>query len=123
MLALPPAAMGQGTETNPLSPGFPQPSVAVPTTTTVTPTVTTTATAGSGSGFTGSSAILIAVGAMVVLGGISLYIWRDARRRAPTRHHAPLGPDEGRRKGSKAPAKSRKLSPAERRRRKRGRAR
>ena len=116
--------MAQGTGTNPLSPGFPQPSVSVPTTTTVTPTATTTSTSGGGSGLSGSSAILIAIGALVVLGGISLYIWRDARRRAPARHRtAPLGPEEGRRKGSKARAKPRKLSPAERRRRKRGRAR
>jgi hypothetical protein len=60
---------------------------------------------------------------MIVLGGISFYIWRDARRRAPVRAHAagPIG--EGRRTGSKQRAKPRKLSPAERKRRKRGRAR
>jgi hypothetical protein len=111
---------------NPLSPEFPQPSVSTPTTTAppVAP-LTTSATAGGGSGFSGSSAIIIAIGALVVLGGISLFIWRDARRRAPVRHRT-VGPDipgEGRRKGSKQRAKPRKLSPAERRRRKRGRAR
>jgi hypothetical protein len=99
--------------------------VSIPSTTAppVAPTVST-ATAGGGSGFSGSSAILIAIGAMVVLGGISLFIWRDARRRAPTRTRA-VGPavGDGRRQGSKQRAKPRKLSPAERRRRKRGRAR
>jgi hypothetical protein len=121
-LVLPATALAQGT--NPLSPGFPQPSVSVTSTTTAPPTITTTATAGGGSGFSGSSAIIIAIGALVVLGGISLYIWRDARRRAPVRHHAAAGTvDEGRRSGAKQRAKPRKLSPAERRRRKRGRAR
>jgi hypothetical protein len=118
--AVTPPLAGQGS--NPLSPGFPQPSVSIPTTTTATPTVTGTTSAGSGSGLTGNSAIIIAIGAFVVLGGISFYIWRDARRRAPARAHA--GPiDEGRRAGSKARPKPRKLSPAERKRRKRGRAR
>ena len=120
-LVLPAPALAQGT--NPLQPGFPQQSVPTPTTTTAVPTITTTATAGSGSGFSGKSAIIIAIGALVVLGGISFYIWRDARRRAPVRHHAPLLPGETRRSGSKQKAKPRKLSPAERRRRKRGRAR
>jgi hypothetical protein len=132
-LALPAAASAQTSATtplsqqpgsNPLNPGFPQPTVSVPTTTTAVPPVQTTTTAGSGSGFSGTSAIVIAIGALVVLGGISYYIWRDARRRAPTRSRAwAPGLEEGRRKGSKAPQKPRKLSPAERRRRKRGRAR
>lgn len=123
-LALPSAAVAQTTGTNPLSPGFPQPTVSVPTTTTVAPTIQTTTTAGSGSGFSGSSALIIAIGALVVLGGISFFIWRDARRRAPTRTSAwAPGLEEGRRQGSKARPKSRKLSPAERRRRKRGKAR
>lgn len=118
---LPAAALAQAT--NPLEPGFPQQSVSVPTTT-ATPTITTTATAGGGSGFSGSSAIIIAIGALVVLGGISVFIWRDARRRAPVRHRANAESiDQGRRSGSKQRAKPRKLSPAERRRRKRGRAR
>jgi hypothetical protein len=108
---------------NPLTPGFPQPSVST-TTTTAAPTVQTSATAGGGSGFTGTSAIIIALGAIVVLGGISFYIWRDARRRAPKGHRlvAPIDA-EGRRAGSKSRPKPRKLSAAEKRRRKRGRAR
>jgi hypothetical protein len=124
--ALPSAAVAQTSDTNPLSPGFPQPSVSVPTTTSapVVPTVQTTTTAGSGSGFSGGSVVIVAIGAIVVLGGISFFIWRDARRRAPTKSRAlPAGIEEGRRSGSKARAKPRKLSPAERRRRKRGKAR
>ena len=108
---------------NPLSPGFPQPSVSIPaTSTTVAPTVTGTTGAGGG-GLSGSSAFIIAIGAIIVLGGISLFIWRDARRRAPARTRAPGAVGEGRGKGSKQRAKPRKLSQAERRRRKRGRAR
>ena len=112
-----------GQSSNPLSPGFPQPSVSIPTTTTAVPTVSGTTNAGSGSGLTGNSAIIIAIGALIVLGGISFYIWRDARRRAPVRAHAAGPIDEGRRAGSKQRPKPRKLSPAERKRRKRGRAR
>ncbi|HJS92883.1 MAG TPA: hypothetical protein VJ741_01370 [Solirubrobacteraceae bacterium] len=97
--------------------------MSIPTTTTAAPTVSGTTSAGSGSGFSGNSAIIIAIGALIVLGGISFYIWRDARRRAPVRAHAGGPIDEGRRAGSKARPKPRKLSPAERKRRKRGRAR
>ena len=122
-LALPSAA-GAQSSSNPLTPGFPQPSVSTPTTTTAVPTIQTTATAGGGSGFSGSSAIIIAIGAIVVLGGISFFIWRDARRRAPKGHRtlAPIDA-EGKRAGSKPRPKPRKLSQAEKRRRKRGRAR
>jgi hypothetical protein len=120
-LVLPAAAAAQGT--NPLEPGFPQQSLPTTTTTTAVPTISTTTAAGSGSGFSGSSAIIIAIGALALLGGISFYIWRDARRRAPIRHHAPAEVGEGRKPGSKQKTKPRKLSPAERRRRKRGRAR
>jgi hypothetical protein len=119
--AFPGLALAQGTA-NPLSPGLPQPSVSLPTTT--APTVTATSTSsGSGSGFSGSSAIIIAIGAFVVLGGISLFIWRDARRRAPARHRMDTRVAEGGRAATKRPQKPRKLSPAERKRRKRGRAR
>jgi hypothetical protein len=60
----------------------------------------------------------------VVLTGIAFFIWRDARRRAPVRGtaDATAGMPGGPSRGSKAPPKPRKLSPAERRRRKRGRA-
>jgi hypothetical protein len=60
---------------------------------------------------------------LIVLGGISFYIWRDARRRAPGGAHARGALHEGGGAGSKARPKPRKLSPAERKRRKRGRAR
>jgi hypothetical protein len=123
VLALPSAA-GAQSASNPLAPGFPQPSVSTPATTTAAPTIQTTPTAGSGSGFSGNSAIFIAIGAILVLGGISYFIWRDARKHAPKGHRltAPIDA-EGRRAGSKPRPKPRKLSAAEKRRRKRGRAR
>ena len=120
-LALSPsAALAQSGSTNPFTPGVPEQSVSTPTTT--TPTVATTTTTPGSSGLSGGSALAIGIGAIVVLGAISLFIWRDARRRAPVRHRAAAA-DAGARSGSKARAKPRKLSPAERRRRKRGRAR
>jgi hypothetical protein len=85
----------------------------------------TSTTNGSSSGLTGTAAVAIAIGAVIVLGGISYFIWWDARKRAPRRGRlatAGVGAP-GRRAGSKPPPKPRKLSPAERRRRKRGRAR
>jgi hypothetical protein len=97
---------------------------AIPTTSSATPTVISTATAstsGAG-GLSGGSAIAIAIGAFVVLGGISYFIWRDARRRAPVAARAGPDGDRQNRPGSKAPPKARKLSAAERKRRKRGRA-
>ena len=95
----------------------------IPTASSATPTVISTATAttaGSG-GLSGGGAIAIAIGAFVVLGGISYYIWRDARRRAPVAAR-PAGETRENRPGSKAQPKGRKLSAAERKRRKRGRA-
>jgi hypothetical protein len=122
-LAWPAAAIAQSTTANPFSQGLPQPTVS--TTTTAAPTVSTSATAGGGSAFSGNSAIVIAIGALIVLGGISIYIWQDARKRAPVRQRGGATPDGmgGARPGSKQRTKPRKLSPAERRRRKRGRAR
>jgi hypothetical protein len=108
------------TSGNPLSPGLPVSPT--PSTASATPTVVqNSSTNGSGSSsLSGSAALFIAIGAVVVLGGISFFIWRDARRRAPARGGEGY---EIRRSGSKRPPKPRKLSPAERRRRKRGRAR
>jgi len=122
-LALPAVAAAQP-PSNPLSPAFPQPTVQTQTTTTSVSTIQTSATAGSGSAFSGSSALFIAIGAVVVLGGISYFIWRDARKHAPKGHRlvAPIDA-EGRRAGSKPRPKPRKLSQTEKRRRKRGRAR
>jgi hypothetical protein len=110
---------------SPLTPGLPQNPGSVATTA-PTPTVTgsNTASTAGGSTLSGSSATGIAIGALVVLVGISLFIWRDARRRAPvSRREAAEGPDGRTGTGSKPRTKPRKLSPAERRRRKRGRAR
>ena len=118
-LALPHAVLAQG-PSNPLAPGLPQPTGPAPTTTTA-PLVTPTTTSSAGGGLSGSSAVAIAIGAILVLSGISFFIWRDARRRAPVGRHAHI--DAAARGGSKRPIKPRKLSPAERRRRKRGRAR
>jgi hypothetical protein len=121
-LMLPAVAAAQGTATsNPFSPGLPVTPAPTPTApTATTPTTTTTST--SGGGLSGADAVAIAIGAIALIAGISLYIWRDARRRAPVRHHMASA-EEGGRAGTKARPKPRKLSPAERRRRKRGRAR
>jgi peptidoglycan/LPS O-acetylase OafA/YrhL len=112
--------------TNPFSPGVPISPATVPNTTT-TPTVvqTSSSSSGGGSGLSGTNAIEIALVAVVVLSGIAFFIWRDARRRAPVRNtaDATAGMPGSASRGSKAPPKSRKLSQAERRRRKRGRAR
>ncbi len=103
--------------------GLTSPGV-VPTTATATPTVISTATASTSgsSGLSGNSAIAIALGAFLVLGGISYFIWRDARRRAPVAARAAAERDGQNVPGSRARPKARKLSAAERKRRKRGRA-
>jgi hypothetical protein len=121
-LAAPAAAVAQAPP-SPLSPGLPVPTgPAPPTTTTPAPLPSSNPTTPGGSGLSGSTALIIAIGAIALIAGIGLFIWRDARRRAPVRHaHATAG--VGARSGSKRPIKPRKLSPAERRRRKRGRAR
>lgn len=120
LLVLPGTALAQG-PTNPLAPGLPSSPPTIPNQTTPTIINPTTTTPGS-SGLSGGAAIGIAIGAIVLLVGISFFIWRDARRRAPVRHaHATAG--VGARSGSKRQPKPRKLSPAEKRRRKRGRAR
>jgi hypothetical protein len=131
LLAGPGAALAAGTtpvpalpgSTSPFSPGVPvspptTPTAATPTV--VNPNATTTSAA---NGLSGTNAVLIAIGAVIVLGGIAYFIWRDARRRAPVRHAGAAALDAGGHRGSKRPVKSRKLSPAERKRRKRGRAR
>jgi hypothetical protein len=124
------AASGQSPLTNPnpsspLSPGVPQSSGLPTTTSAPSPTVINpTTTTADDTGLSGSTVLIIVLGALVILTAISLYIWRDARRRAPVRHRAAAAADgPGGRPGSKPKAKPRKLSPAERRRRKRGRAR
>ena len=121
-LVLPSAAAAQGGTTNPFSPGLPSSPAPTPTATTPTTVAPVTTSTGGGS-LSGGSVVAIAIGALVLLAGISFFIWRDARRRAPVRHRmATATAGDGRQPGSKR-TKPRKLSPAERRRRKRGRAR
>jgi hypothetical protein len=112
---------GVGGSTSPFSPGLPQSTPSI----TTTSTAATTTSTSTDSGLSGGGIAAIAVGAIVVIGGISFFIWYDSRRRAPVRRlSAAYGAvDGGRRAGSKAKPKPRKPSPAERRRRKRGRAR
>jgi hypothetical protein len=113
-----PGLPGQGSG-NLITPFAPQgPTLTQPTT---TPTVVSTST--NGAGLTGTDAIAIGIGAVLVLGGISFFIWRDARKRAPVRQHAATAAAGGGSGPRQRPQKSRKLSPAERRRRKRGKAR
>ena len=119
-MALPGAVVAQqGATSNPFGP-LPQNTGSVPnaTTTSAPPVVQTTTTAGASS-VNGAGIAAIAVGAIIILVGISFYIWRDARKRAPVKERAMAAAAAG----SKPRPKSRKLSPAERRRRKRGRAR
>jgi hypothetical protein len=115
--------LGARQSTSPFAPGIPSPTQ---TQTTPTPIVANPTSSGSStdSGLSGTNAIAIALGAIVILSGISFFIWRDARRRAPVRHRAAAATAGGDgRAGAKQRAKPRKLSPAEKRRRKRGRAR
>jgi hypothetical protein len=95
----------------------------LPTTTTAPQVLTTAAPSSGSSGLSGGTALAIAIGAIVVLAGISFFIWRDARRRAPVRGGAAAATAGAGRSASKPKPKPRKLSPAERKRRKRGRAR
>ncbi len=104
--------------------GLPQSSAPTPTQTqTIAPVVTTSSSAGGS--ISGTDALLVGVGAIVVLGAIAYFIWSDSRHHVRLlRRAAPAGTATGNPgRGSKAPPKSRKLTPAERRRRKRGRAR
>jgi hypothetical protein len=83
-----------------------------------------TTTTSSG-GLSGADALIIAIVAALLLGGIAFWVWYDSRGRvAHLRHGTQEDPMFARaHAGSKAPQKSRKLKPAERKRRKRGRAR
>lgn len=118
--ALAPAVAAAQSGPSPLSPALPAVSTPTPTTPSVAGVTTTPA---GGSGFTSTDAIAIAAGAAALLVGISFFIWRDARRRAPTRGHNVTTAGTTARAATKRPPKPRKPSPAERRRRKRGRAR
>jgi hypothetical protein len=115
------AAAGSG---NPLSGGVTAPATPTPTTATQAATSATTTTAAGGGGSIGkSSVIAIVIGAVVVIGGVCIYIFRDASRRAPSRgRRAAAEPNADRRVPGSQRVKPRKLSTQERRRRKRGRA-
>ncbi len=90
------------------------------TSTTPAPVTTTSSSSGSLSSL---DAVIIAIVVALLLGGVCFYIWHDARG-----HASRVGREDplfGQRAhaGSKAPRKQRKLTPAERKRRRRGRAR
>jgi hypothetical protein len=89
-------------------------------------TSSATSTSGSG-GLSGFDAVLIGVIVVLVLVGISFWVWYDARSNvAQLRHGGGAASDpmfSRSHPGSKAAAKPRKPKPAERKRRKRGRAR
>ena len=109
----------EDTTSYPFAPGIPS-SATTQTATGPPVTGATTSTTGDSS-LSGGAAVAIGIGA------IAFFIFRDARRHAPVRARASAaggipGPGENR-PGSKRAPKPRKLSPAERRRRKRGRAR
>ena len=130
LLAAPSAALAApanpvAAPTNPLSPGLPTPPVQTQTQAPApAPVISPSSSTGSSgdSALSGGTALAIAIGALAVLAGISAFIWRDARRRAPVRQGAIATAGPGAR-GGRPRTKQRKLSPAERRRRKRGRAR
>jgi hypothetical protein len=106
------------TTTNALGGALTNPGATTPATTqTVAPS---TQTSTSGSGISSGSAIGIALAAALIIVAIAFGIMRDARKRTRNRH-LPVAPGE-RVPGSKRPPKARKLSPSERKRRKRGRA-
>ncbi len=129
-----PAALAAGSQgvtlsTNPLAPsGAPSFGVTsggaatTPSVQTVAPSATSSS---SGGALSGDDGIIIAIVAALILGGIALYIWRDARTHAARVDHEDDDALFGHRahSGSKAARKPRKLKPAERKRRKRGRAR
>src|SRR6266508_3447852 len=84
--ALPAVAVAQ--QGNPFGP-LPQNSATVPgTTSTSAPPVLQTTTAAGSSSVNGAGIAAIAVGAIIILVGISFYIWRDARKRAPVKEGA-----------------------------------
>jgi hypothetical protein len=110
----------------PLSPGLSTPGTPTPTTATQTQTqsaVATTTTSGGGGSIGQTSILGIVIGAVVVIGGVCFYIFRDAGRRTAARGRRAdaAAPSEKSVPGSKR-VKPRKLSAQERKRRKRGRA-
>jgi hypothetical protein len=122
LAAAAPSSTGSNSGSGAFEPGLPQSSATVPTQTATTPPVVVSTSSSSSATFTGTDALLVALGAIAILAGIAYFIWSDSRhhvRRAAAAGTTPAGTG----RGSKAAPKSRKLTPAERRRRKRGRAR
>jgi predicted PurR-regulated permease PerM len=89
-----------------------------------TTTVAATTTSSGSGGLSGSGALVIGLVAFGLLAGIVFFVFRDSRRHATARTHSVGAGLPGHTPGgSKAAHKTRKLSAAERKRRKRGRAR
>jgi len=94
-------------------------------------TTTTSSTSSSGGSISTLDAVLIGVVAIALMAGITVYMVRDARRRTSrAHHHSAATAAHGRHAGGRVHAdgrahaqKARKLSHAERKRRKRGRSR
>jgi flagellar basal body-associated protein FliL len=83
---------------------------------------TTASTTNGSSSFSSTDGIVIGALAVLVFGGICGYIWWDSRRHAPKGgHDREWDLEHGAHSGSKA-HRTRKLSAAEKKRRKRGRA-
>jgi hypothetical protein len=121
------AATSPSPGSGPLSPALSTPGTPTPTTATQTQTQsalpTTTTAAGGGGSISSASVLGIVIGAIVVIGGVCLYIFRDAARRTVKHGRAADAPRSTQPSvpGSKR-VKPRKLSAQERKRRKRGRA-
>jgi cobalamin biosynthesis Mg chelatase CobN len=83
---------------------------------------TTPSTTNGSSSFSSTDGIVIGILVVIVFCGICGYIWWDSRRHAPKGgHEGDWDLDHGTKSGSKA-HRTRKLSAAEKKRRKRGRA-
>jgi hypothetical protein len=121
------AAGSSGTPTTPATdPNFGLSSGGAATTpqVTTTPAAATSTTSTSG-GLSSLDGIVIGAVVLLLLGGVASWIWYDSRGHATRVGHGRDDAMFGQRAhaGSKTPHKPRKLAPAERKRRKRGRAR
>jgi hypothetical protein len=115
-----------GVTTSPFSVGIPQSSGGA-TTTTATSTIATSGstTAPVAGSFSTLDVILVVAGVLSVMLAIIVYVGRDSRRTARAlggSKQSGAGPGMGRHQGSKALPRARKMSAAEKKRRKRGRA-
>ena len=127
-----PAALASG---SPAAPTTTQPSIsllnpggasAATTTTPVTTGATSTGSSSSSSGLSTLDELVIGIVAALMFVAIGYFVQRDARSHLAHNRHADRDPalyGQRAHPGSKAPRKPRKPKPAERRRRKRGRAR